>query len=70
MVPIFLSIGDLELLDDVSATTAQRRLAEIKAHFDIKKYKKVSIVAYANFHSFDVGFVIDMLEKKRQELRR
>ena len=70
MLSIFLSIGDLELLDDVSATTAQRRIAEIKAHFDIKKYKKISVVHYANFHKFEVEFVINMLERKRQGLRR
>ncbi len=44
MLSIFLSIGDLSLLDDVSATTAQRRISEIKQHFDIKKYKKISVV--------------------------
>jgi len=70
MLSIFLSIGDLELLDDVSATTAQRRIAEIKAHFDIGKYKKISVVDYANFHKFEVDFVINMLERKRQALRR
>lgn len=70
MLSIFLSIGDLSLLDDVSATTAQRRISEIKQHFDIKKYKKISVVDYASFHHFDVDFVISMLEKKRQALKR
>ncbi|RYE54981.1 MAG: hypothetical protein EOP48_11150 [Sphingobacteriales bacterium] len=70
MVSIFLSIGDLELLDDVSATTAQRRITEIKTQFAIGKYKKISVVDYANFHKFEIDFVINMLERKRQARRR
>ena len=70
MVSIFLSIGDLELLDDVSATTAQRRITEIKTQFAIGKYKKISVVDYAKFHKFEVDFVINMLERKRQARRR
>ena len=70
MISIFLSIDDLALLYDVSATTAQRRSAEIRAHFDIGKYKKITVVHYADFHNFQVEFVISTLEKKRQALRR
>ena len=70
MLSLFLSTSDLELLDEVSATTAQRRIAEIRTRFAVKKYKKISVVQYAEFHNFDVDFVIIMLEKKRQALRK
>lgn len=66
MIPIFLSAGDLQLLDDVSATTAYRRIAEIKKHFGIKKYQKISLINYADFHHFSIDFVISMIEKKQQ----
>ncbi|WP_256005698.1 MULTISPECIES: hypothetical protein [Pedobacter] len=63
MASLFMSIKNVQVLTELSASAAQRRLARVRAHFGLSKYQPVSVMDYCMYNRLDIEYVMKRLEK-------
>lgn len=64
MPTLFISTKHVQKLNNICASAAQRKLAAIRNHYHIEKYKPVTILEYCQYNRLDLELVMKVLEGK------
>lgn len=63
MAELFMSIKMVQKITNISHSTAQRKLAEVRTFYNIDKYKSVTVEEYCKYYRLDMEMVMKLMEK-------